>query len=228
MLLALDTATRQAGLALYDGDHVRFECVWHNTDRFHTEWLVPAIEYALRQAGIRTNELKAVAVTKGPGSYTGIRVAMSVAKGLVAALGIPIIGINALDVVARPFLDGEDQVVCAAVPLGRGRFAYHYFHQYPGAAGDNNIAPPQAAVGNIQRIVEGLNEQFSGWPVKVVGEFTAEEKAQVVGDLSESVIFVPAPLALRRPSVLAMLAYDRMKHGYTDDPHTLEPIYLQP
>ncbi|MGH2543812.1 MAG: tRNA (adenosine(37)-N6)-threonylcarbamoyltransferase complex dimerization subunit type 1 TsaB, partial [Ardenticatenaceae bacterium] len=99
MLLALDSATRQAGLALYDGEVVRAEAMWSG-GVYHTEWLAPAVDHALQRINTTAADLSAVAVTKGPGSFTGLRVAMSIAKGIAAARSLPLIGIATLDVTA--------------------------------------------------------------------------------------------------------------------------------
>ncbi len=218
MILALDTASRQAGLALYDGEHVRFESLWHSAEKFHTEWLVPAIENALRQAGVNPGDLTAVAVTRGPGSYTGIRVAMSVAKGLVAALGLPIIGVNALDVAARPFREGG-ALLCVSVPLGRGRFAYRF---YP--APDEENAP---AVAAAEVLADALAARGAQPAITCVGEFSRAER-ELFTQRAPDVRMIPPALAVRRPAVLAMLAAERLAAGAVDDPHTLEPLYLQP
>jgi len=228
MILALDTATRQAGLALYDGESVRAESVWRTTDKHHTEWLVPAIENAFKQAGITAKALTAVAVTKGPGSYTGLRVALSVAKGLVAALGIPLVGVNALDVVAFPFLS-ESHSLGVSVPIGRGRFAYHFYHSVQND-GQGSYAPTTVAIGTIDTIVEVIHEQYPDSPLKIVGEFTRQEQVQLGVNLDTypTIQIIENVLAMRRPSVVALLASYRLHNGESDDPHILEPIYLQP
>lgn len=228
MILALDTATRQAGLALYDGESIRAENIWRTTEKHHTEWLVPAIENAFKQAGITAKELTAVAVTKGPGSYTGLRVALSVAKGLVAALGIPLVGINALDVLAQPFMHNEGQRICAAIPLGRGRFAYHFYWALPEFREEHFFAPPTPKIGNLQSIATEIHQQYPKTHIKVVGEFTREERFNFGGDQIYYIEFVPNVLAIRRPGVVALLAAHRLQDGERDDPHSLEPIYLQP
>lgn len=228
MILALDTATRQAGLAIYDGDMLRAETIWRTTDRHHTEWLVPAIEMAFRQAGITAKALTAIAVTIGPGSYTGLRVALSVAKGLVAALQIPLVGVNTLDVLAHPFMHHEGERICAAVPLGRGRFAYHFYSAFAEFIQEHYVAPSIPKIGTLQAMATEIQARYPQSHIKMVGEFTREEQFNFDGDQTYHIEFVPSVLALRRPGVLALLAAHRLQNGESDDPHTLEPIYLQP
>lgn len=105
MLLALDTATRQAGLALYDGEVVRAESLWSG-GMHHTEWMAPAIEQALQRINGSAADLTALGVTIGPGSFTGLRVGLSLAKGIAAARGLPLIGISTLDATVYPHIGG--------------------------------------------------------------------------------------------------------------------------
>ena len=81
MLAAFDTATAFASFALHDGLQVRVEQTWESQRR-HTVELVPRFVAALEQLGLRAAQLSGLAVTRGPGSFTGLRVGMAVAKGL--------------------------------------------------------------------------------------------------------------------------------------------------
>jgi tRNA threonylcarbamoyladenosine biosynthesis protein TsaB len=226
MILALDTATRLAGLALYDGETLIVEQTWRTTDKHHTEWLVPAIDEAFKHTETRMSDLTAVAVARGPGSFNGLRVAMSVAKGLVAALNLPLLGISTLDIIAAPYLT-QHTLLLAAVSLGRGRFAYHFYQPNMNDPA-SYIMPIPPAYGKMEAIIASLKAYEADITIKAVGEFTADERAQVEQASTQIIEFVPNALALRRPGVLAMLAHQRLQKGEQDDPHTLEPIYLQP
>ena len=103
MLLALDTATDNASIALHDGGQVLAELSWRSWRR-HTVELAPQVDALLRLARAAPGDLTAVAVSIGPGSYVGTRVALSFAKGVIAALGLPLLGIPSLDVLAYPHL----------------------------------------------------------------------------------------------------------------------------
>ena len=92
MLLAIDTATRNASVALYDDAHVWAEHTWVS-DRNHTIELMPMIAQMFAQQRIAPADLKGLAATIGPGSFTGMRIGLSVAKGFSLSLGIPLVGI---------------------------------------------------------------------------------------------------------------------------------------
>jgi tRNA threonylcarbamoyladenosine biosynthesis protein TsaB len=107
MLLAIDTATRHASVALYrEADAgadapggVLAEYTWYSANR-HSVQLAPTVDEMLRRQGLSAMDLTAVGVALGPGSFTGLRIGVSVAKGLCLALGIPIVGVPTLDAMA--------------------------------------------------------------------------------------------------------------------------------
>jgi len=106
VLLAIDTATHLIGLALYDGTQVINQSVW-TSDNYHTVELAPAIEKALKKSSIDHGDLGAIAVASGPGSFTGLRIGIALAKGLALVQQKPIIGVPTLDTLAlaQPIFD---------------------------------------------------------------------------------------------------------------------------
>lgn len=97
-LLAIETATESCSVALGDGDEVieRFE----PQARRQTELVLPMVESLLAEAGCRLQELDAIAFSRGPGAFTGVRVAVSVSQGLGYAANVPLIGLSTLAVCA--------------------------------------------------------------------------------------------------------------------------------
>ena len=102
LLLALDTSTSTASVALFDGQRVLSETTWQ-AGREHSIRLLVEVDAALERIGRTPSELTGLVVARGPGSFTGVRVALSVAKGMAAGLGIRVWGVSTLDVLAtRP------------------------------------------------------------------------------------------------------------------------------
>ena len=119
MLIAIDTATQTASLALHDGQRVRYESSWEAGWR-HTVQLTQRLVQALGDLGLGPQDLTGVAVALGPGSFTGLRVGLAVAKGLVLARRIPLVGIPTLDALAAA--QGRDRrPLLAILHAGRGR-----------------------------------------------------------------------------------------------------------
>src|SRR5919112_66275 len=99
MLLAVDTSTAQVGLAVYDGSQVISEYAWRSSQR-HTVELAPAIFELLTRCGLTMDDIRALGVALGPGSFTSLRVGLSLVKGLALSRRIPLIGIPTLDILA--------------------------------------------------------------------------------------------------------------------------------
>ncbi|MDP2954115.1 MAG: tRNA (adenosine(37)-N6)-threonylcarbamoyltransferase complex dimerization subunit type 1 TsaB, partial [Chloroflexota bacterium] len=130
MLLAIDTATEWVGLALYDGDCLRSEIGWR-TRAGHTVELTPSLVRMLAREDTSPQALSAIAISLGPGSFTGLRIGLSLGKALAYALGIPLVGIPTLDILAysahrQPF------PICALIRAGRGRIAAGFYRQGEG------------------------------------------------------------------------------------------------
>jgi len=108
-ILCLETSTKNCSVALADGeDLITFK--EDGSDKYtHAEKLHVFIEEVLSQAGIKFSDLDAVAVSEGPGSYTGLRIGVSSAKGMAYALGIPLIAVNTLQAMANSFLPTEEK-----------------------------------------------------------------------------------------------------------------------
>jgi tRNA threonylcarbamoyladenosine biosynthesis protein TsaB len=99
MILAIDTATDWVGLALHDGSSVLAEFGWRSR-RTQTIELAPAVAQLWARTGVSAGDLSAIAVAIGPGSYTGLRVGLALAKGMALGQNLPLIGVPTLDIVA--------------------------------------------------------------------------------------------------------------------------------
>jgi len=215
VLLAIDTSTRTVGIAIYDGVQVLCETVWSSRD-YHTVELAPAIGETLSRARVKMADLKLLAVAAGPGSFTGLRIGMALAKGIALARHLPMIGIPTLDIVA------ESQPVSAGLPLvailqaGRGRLAVGW---YSAASGDWQLSAP-IEVLDIIRLTRRIHE-----PTLVCGELNEEERHSLARKYKNVILASPAH-SIRRPSLLAELAWKRWQSGHLDDPATLSPTYL--
>ncbi len=215
MLLAIDTSTRNVGIAVYDGIQVISEATWASHD-YHTVELAPAIDDTLSRAGHTIHDLTVLAVAIGPGSFTGLRIGLAVAKGIALACHLPIIGIPTLDIVA------ESQPVAVGAPLaavlqaGRGRLAVGW---YIAVDGRWQLKPP-VEIMDALKLTRLINE-----PTLVCGELN-DEQQRTLARKYKNVILVSPAHSVRRPSLLAELAWRRWLAGEVSDPATLSPTYL--
>ncbi|NPV55652.1 MAG: tRNA (adenosine(37)-N6)-threonylcarbamoyltransferase complex dimerization subunit type 1 TsaB [Anaerolineae bacterium] len=214
MLLAVDTSTRYIGLALYDGSAVVSESTWQ-TQNHHTIELAPAIQALFARSGLAPTQLEALAIALGPGSFTSLRIGLSLVKGMALALHVPVVGIPTLDIlaVAQPL---QDAPLAAVLQAGRGRLALVWYAVQEGgwvAQGAPVVTTAEALRGEISK------------PTLVAGELSAEERQLFHRKWRNALVVSPAGCT-RRPGVLAELAWARWQAGDVDDPATLSPIYV--
>jgi tRNA threonylcarbamoyladenosine biosynthesis protein TsaB len=214
MLLAIDTATMITGLALCKGGEPLAECAWAS-GRNHTAQLLPQLDMLLRHVGAGRDDLRAVAVALGPGSWSGLRVGLSVAKGLALAAGLPILGVSSLEALAYQ-QQRRGLPIYPLIRLGRDRFASAEFALEAWIARrgpDHNVS------------LEDLAAEVAGRAL-FCGDLDDQVRGRLQALLGERALF-PSPAAtLRRPSFLAELAWQRLQSGEQDDVAALEPVYL--
>jgi tRNA threonylcarbamoyladenosine biosynthesis protein TsaB len=214
MLLALDTSTRFLGIAIYGEERILYEIVWQSNNN-HTVELAPAVAQALERAGVSVGDLQAIGVATGPGSFTSLRVGMAFAKGLALSRRIPLIGVSTLDVIAfaQP---ARDASLVAVLQAGRGRLAVGWYHEIAGGwrpNGEIALLSPEALSQRIRKATI------------VCGEIDPETR-KLVGRKYKNVEIASPANSLRRPAVLADLAWERYLQGQVDDPLTLTPFYF--
>ncbi|HEY3310907.1 MAG TPA: tRNA (adenosine(37)-N6)-threonylcarbamoyltransferase complex dimerization subunit type 1 TsaB [Anaerolineales bacterium] len=221
MLLAIDTSTPQIGLALYDGVQVLAEYLWASKAR-HTVELAPAVADVLKHAGSKIDQVKALGVAIGPGSFTSLRVGLSFVKGLAFAQSLPVVGINTLDVVAasQPANPGT-RLVCL-LPAGRGRLAVCWYGLPKPGHGAHRPAW-QAEGSPVIMTAEALSAAVTQ-DCLVCGDLNAVERQTL--KKNQYVRLVSPALSTRRPGILAELAYIRWQAGSVDDASSLAPLYL--
>lgn len=216
-LLAIDTSTQFASVALYDGRTVLGEGTWH-AHRRHDDHLFPEIERLLALSGVPLADVTRVAVAIGPGSFTGLRVAIAAAQGIARGSGAAAIGVPTLDVAAQPFA-ASGLRVCALIPAGRGE---HYAAMYRGRRGTwaRRSAILVGSIADLVRTV-AMDTLFAG----EIDDATAAELRERLGPRA---ILPPASATLRRAGHLAEIGWSRAELGETVDAEALEPLYIRP
>lgn len=221
-LLALETATDVCGVALLDGGTIRAEAHLRRP-RIHAQQLVPLIQTLLDRAGCTPADLAALAVSMGPGSYTGLRIGVSTAKGLARAVNAELVGVPTLEALAAsvtPYASPDD-VICALLDARRDEV---YAAAYRIA--DDGAIQPHSDTEAI------TVDQLPDWLGAVDG------RLWLVGDggsKSEAPLasagFAPVrlPFDLHGPSAawVARRAVPRLEAGTVEDLTTFEPYYLK-
>ncbi|TNI39447.1 tRNA (adenosine(37)-N6)-threonylcarbamoyltransferase complex dimerization subunit type 1 TsaB [Aeromonas veronii] len=216
-ILAVDTATEACSAALLVGDKLFSR--WEEAPRDHTRKILPMVQAVLEDAGISLSDLDAIAFGRGPGSFTGVRIGISVAQGLAFGAGVPLIGISTLAAMAQGAyrLDGAQQVLTAI----DARMNEVYFGRYElidgrmQLVGDEVVSEPAALVD--------VRGKLAG-PVTCVGtgfETYGETLNGLADELAESQVRFPAAedmLPLARAAWLA---------GEAVPVEQAQPVYLR-
>ena len=212
MLLAIDTSTRHAGVAVADPGRVLSSRCWRSSVN-HSAELMPAVDQILRSHGLTPGDLSGIAVALGPGGFSALRVGMSVVKGLAFTSVTPVVGVGTLDLEAHPFLQ-SGLPVCAILDAGRKEVASALF-------GRDGLRAREDMVGTVGELVEDTDELtlFCGEAASSWGDLIRERlgRLALVADGS------PA----QRTWALCQLGWQRLDEGKTEDLASLQPNYLR-
>lgn len=220
MILAIDTATNWTGLALHDGSTLLAEVGWRSRHTQTVE-LTPAIAQLWRRVGVGAADIRAIAVSIGPGSYTGLRVGLAVAKGLALAHRLPLVGVSTLDIVAAAVARREG-VLTVVAEAGRKRvWAGHY--RWQGRSGWQIEGAPMLTDWETLLSSDLVTGEE---PVTMAGEID-QEAMRLIRRSQRSIGLLSPAAAARRAGYLADIGWQRFKRGRMDAADELAPLYLQ-
>jgi tRNA threonylcarbamoyladenosine biosynthesis protein TsaB len=214
--LSIDTSTRYASVALSRAGEMVGQYVWRS-ERNHSVELAPALRQLMERTRATIAAVEALFVARGPGGFSALRVGISLAKSLAAARSVPLVGVPTLDIEARPYL-GTGLPVCAVIEAGRGK-VYAARYGAPGAPagglrGDSGVYGYEDLVGLVTE-----RTLFCGEGTRAVAELLRSS-------LGPDAMIADSPPPTRNPSVLAEFGYRRLQAEDTDDPETLQPLYM--
>lgn len=215
ILLAVDTSTTSCSVALFNDAQLLAEVVY-TAGKTHSRHLLPIIRSVLVRCRCTPADLNGIAVTRGPGTFTGLRIGISAVKGLAAATGAPVVGVSSLAALALPFAVIDHPVV-AMIDARRGEIYHALFHgrtDTPEAVGPVAVDAPEAAAS---RLPEGTILVGSG-AVIYRDIFKARCPRVRFAD--------PASHVIRAASV-GMLAMTRFAAHDVDPVDTLLPEYIR-
>jgi tRNA threonylcarbamoyladenosine biosynthesis protein TsaB len=211
-VLAIDTALAACAAAVLDPERGIVASESLPMVRGHAEALIPLIARVMKQAGIKFSDVDRIAVTAGPGSFTGVRVGLAAARGFGVATGVPVVGVSTLAVYAAPFLAGNGKApVVAAIDARHD----HVFLQVFGPGGQTLVSPrlaqlndairaasdaPACLVGSAARAVaDGLSKDAA--PPRAVDPREAPDIVWVaqIGAVTPQAKSAPHPQYLRAP-----------------------------
>jgi tRNA threonylcarbamoyl adenosine modification protein YeaZ len=216
MELALDTSSSTAGVALSHKGAILASLTWQ-TARNHTIELLPNLIYLLQQAELELDSTGAIIVAKGPGSFNGLRVGMSTAKGLASTLNIPLLGVSTLEAEAYSF-------AFTGLPLrpiqkaGREEIATALYWQKD----DEWQCLEAENLTTVRTLCSQIKQK-----TLFCGEIPAAMISEIQQNLGRRAI-ISQSNSTSRASSLAILGWRKLSRGEQDDPVTLQPLYLRP
>lgn len=225
-LLALDTTMAACSVAVIDTDReLPLARNFVVMERGHAEALAPMVQQAMAEAGLAFRNLDRIAVTVGPGTFTGVRIGLAMARGLGLALGIPVIGIDTLTAIAANALPAAGTILVAAD--ARKDEAYHALVDGTG----QTIRPP--AVGPLDAAAGGVTDGTLVIGTAAEAVIAASGREGLVrspaGDLPEAAAFVRLAAGLPDPAAMPLPLYLRAPDAKPQPqvPHTAGAVRLQ-
>lgn len=222
-VLGIESSGDTGGVAIAETGHLLGEmCL--DLAGAHTQRLAPATAQLLREIGAEVSGLGGVAVSLGPGSFTGLRAGLGLAKGLAYSRGLKLVGVPTLEVLAAGAEGGE--WVLALADARRGEV---FFALYRRSRGRLRECWP-VRLGTVEGLARAVQETVSGGGegLRIVADGTSpleEVRDALSGTLGAE---LTAGRSTARPGWVALLGAERLEGGVNHDPMTLEPLYVRP
>ncbi|GAB2552745.1 tRNA (adenosine(37)-N6)-threonylcarbamoyltransferase complex dimerization subunit type 1 TsaB [Gracilibacillus alcaliphilus] len=214
-VLAIDTSNQVLGVAASKAGVIQAEQII-NIKRNHSIGLMPAIEHVLKESNMEVNQLDRIAVAKGPGSYTGVRIGLATAKTMAWSLDIPIVAVSSLELLAHNTREKE----LAISPFFDARRGLVYTGLYQLQSDGMHVLQPDQNI-DMKQWLEQLKEEQR--PVLFLSQDLAIHEDSIHHVLGELAMAAPSIDHLPRPGILALLG------GQSEETevHALTPNYIR-
>jgi tRNA threonylcarbamoyladenosine biosynthesis protein TsaB len=218
IVLSIDSATESASCAVLDNEKLLGE-VSLNNKKQHSVVLMPLLDNLLKNLQLTTKDIDGYVVSKGPGSFTGLRIGMSMIKGLSQGSNKPFVSVSSLDALAYNMAYTEG-IICPILDALRDN-VYTALYTFNNGSLTRNT---DYMALHIDELIELLKEKDV--PVNFIGDALDKFRARLQESIKE-VYFAPKHLNLVRASSLGELGLKLLEEGIYDDLYTSAPIYLR-
>lgn len=219
-ILAIESAATTASAALWKDGLIAAEYTV-DFQKTHSQTLLPMIDTIMTMVQAEKKELDAVAVSSGPGSFTGLRIGAATAKGICQALNIPLVPVPTLEGMAYQCFDAASYV-CPIMDARRNQ-VYTALYQF---AGGEFIEVLEPRAEGIDRLAERLNEMEM--PVLFLGDGVPVHQEYLKEQMQTPVLFAPAHMNRQRAGAVASRAAVLLAEGKGIDGADFAPEYLKP
>jgi tRNA threonylcarbamoyladenosine biosynthesis protein TsaB len=216
IILNIDTALQQGSVCIAENGKVIYGSITNNQSD-HAGWLHPAIDDLLKENNITIKELAAIAVTIGPGSYTGLRIGLAAAKGLCYALKIPLIGVSTLEVIASAVAAEAKELICPCIDARRMDIYTAVYNKNLEAV----MAPQSMTLeeSSFKHLLKDHHITFCGNTTEKIKSFLLTQNAIFIERISSASELAPLAFQHYRNNLFVELAYS--------EPSYLREFYFQ-
>ncbi|ONI44684.1 tRNA (adenosine(37)-N6)-threonylcarbamoyltransferase complex dimerization subunit type 1 TsaB [Candidatus Epulonipiscioides gigas] len=220
LILAIDSSSQSGSVAFIRNGKMIGE-FFINDQLTHSITLMPMLEKLKEILDINLSELSAVAVSTGPGSFTGLRIGISSAKAICQALNVPIIGINTLDVLAHSVPIISNKIICPILDARKNQVytASYIFKNNELLKLTDYIATDLNEI--LDKFIEDKREVY------FIGDGVSVYKNKIIERLGENATFAPIFIQYTRASVLAQIAECKYIKSEIENPDYLVPTYIR-
>lgn len=218
-VLGIESATPVAAVAVAGPQGVLAERMVFNR-RTHSVNLLPMIKAVLEESGVGRHGITGIAVSRGPGSFTGLRIGISAAKALARVMGVPVVGIPTLEALAYP-LAGQRSLICPVLNARKNE-VYAAVYDNDGLELHCLAGPMAVRPGKLVEILLSL-----GGPVLFVGDGAAVYGPDLKSGLGEHAGFAPLAANFPRGAAVAEMGLRAFGAGRGCDPAILRPEYVR-
>ncbi|RDY23249.1 tRNA (adenosine(37)-N6)-threonylcarbamoyltransferase complex dimerization subunit type 1 TsaB [Romboutsia maritimum] len=217
-ILGIDTSSMAASVSVIEDDKLICEYTV-NTKKTHSQKLMPMIENMLKMSDLKINEINAIAICVGPGSFTGLRIGMATAKAIAHVNNLPIIGVNSMEILAAN-MDLCDKKICSILDAQRNQV---YTAKYKFEEG-KLIEIESVDVIEIENLLKELSSNDDEWIL--VGEAVYKYK-DMIKEIQN--ISIPAPSNnVTKASSLCSVAINKYNENKdVHDCYTINPMYIR-
>lgn len=213
IVLSVDTSTQNACAAIMSHEGLIAEYTISNK-KTHSQNIMPMIEDMMQKSGLTMDMIDAFAVTVGPGSFTGLRIGMATVKTFSQVMKKPIVGVSTLEALAESHIM-TDNLICPIIDARRGDVYNALYKEGKCVQSDRAI--------NINTLLE----EIKGQKVIFVGDGALSYKDIIEETMGDDAIFSPHSTNTTRGANVCQVAFKKLDMGLSDDPYTLNPVYLR-
>lgn len=221
VLLAVDTCEARGGVAVRkDGASVGMQV--HSGDEDYSEWLLPAVDRALSEAGIGMRQVEVLAVATGPGSFTGLRVGLTTVKAWAEVYGAPVVGVSRMEAIARQAGD-DRRSVAVFCNAHRGQLfgaVYRRDEDRMARVGDEVVISPESFLQSVSELAGDVPVTWVSPDPQMITQLEGWQGRSIIGDVMQ----------FREPqlsSSIAEIAEERAARGEFSDPLLLDANYVR-